>query len=272
MTNPAPGTAVDLPGAANCRDLGGWAVASGGAVARGLVYRSTDLQGLTDLGLADLTALGLRTIYDLRTTAERKAAPDRVPVGVEDVHLDVLADEPDNPAAAAADLPALLSDPPKLESFLKGTSVTKVFAGAYRGVVSLPSAISSYHQMFSGIASDAHRPVLFHCTTGKDRTGWGSAALLTFLGVSSDDVMSEYLLTNTEIMPFTQPMYDTFAAHGGDPTLLRPALGVAKEYLETAFEEMHSKFGSIEDYFAKGLGLSDDTLDALRSAMIHPAG
>ncbi len=271
MTTPTPGSVIDLDGAANCRDLGGWPVGSGGTVRRGQVYRSTDLFGLTDDGLTELAALGLHTIYDLRTTAERSAQPDRLPAGIADVHLDVLADEPGNPAAGAADLQKLLADPATLEQLLGGTSITELFAGAYRGVVSLPSAIASYRAMYAGIADAATRPVLFHCTTGKDRTGWGASALLSFLGVSHDDVVAEYLLTNTEILPFTQPMYDEFQAAGGDPELLRPALGVEVEYLQTAFDEMASRFGTIEDYFSKGLGLDDATLDALRSQLIDTA-
>jgi protein-tyrosine phosphatase len=267
-----PGSVIDLDGAANCRDLGGWAVTGGGIVRHGLVLRSTELHGLTDAGVAQLAALGLHTVYDLRTTAERDAQPDRLPGGVHDVHLDVLADDPANAAAGAADLPALLADPAALGSLLAGTSFAALFADAYRGVVSLPSAIASYRTMFTGIADAEQRPSLFHCTTGKDRTGWGAAALLTFLGVGHDDVVAEYLLTNSEILPLTQPMYDAFAAAGGDPDLLRPALGVDAAYLDTAFEEMASRFGTIERYFSQGLGLDDATLDSLRSALIDDSG
>lgn len=268
MTTPSAGSAIDLAGAANCRDLGGWPVASGGTVRRGQVYRSTELHGLTDDGLAQLEALGLHTVYDLRTTAERDAQPDRLPDGVRDVHLDVLADDPANAAAGAADLPKLLADPATVEALFAASPVTELFADAYRGVVGLPSAIVSYRAMYTDLAAAAHRPVLFHCTTGKDRTGWGAAALLSFLGVDHDDVVAEYLLTNTEILPFTQPMYDEFEAAGGDPALLRPALGVDASYLRTGFAEMEARFGSIEDYFSTGLGLEDSVLDSLRAALI----
>ncbi|MCO5322916.1 MAG: tyrosine-protein phosphatase [Microthrixaceae bacterium] len=64
---------------------------------------------------------------------------------------------------------------------------------------------------------------------------------------------------------------DAFAAAAGDPDLLRPALGVEAQYLEAAFEEMESRFGSIEGYFEKGLELSDETLDALRAGLVRPA-
>jgi protein-tyrosine phosphatase len=271
-STPTPGALIELDGAANCRDLGGWPVAGGGTVRRGLVFRSSELNGLSDRGLSQLESLGLRTVYDLRTTAERNAQPDRLPGGVDDVHLDVLASDPSSAAAGVADLSELLADPKRLEGLLGDMSVTALFERTYRDVVGLPSAISAYRTMYAGIADAAARPVLFHCTTGKDRTGWGAAALLTFLGVSADDVTAEYLLTNDEILALTQPMYDTFAKAGGDPDLLRPALGVDASYLEAAFDEMTTRFGSIEGYFSQGLGLDDATLDALRGALVEPAG
>lgn len=268
-----PGSVIDLTGAANCRDLGGWAVGSEGVVSSGRIYRSTALNGLTDAGIDQLAALGLETVYDLRTTLERDLKPDRLPTGLEEVHLDVLADDPSNAAAGAADLESVLSDPKALEVGLAGAPLSSFLSEAYRGVVNLPSAVASYRRLFTELARVADGeagPTLFHCTTGKDRTGWASAALLTFLGVAHDDVVAEYLLTNTQILPFTQRYYDTFAAAGGDPEVLRPVLGVERSYLDTAFEEMADRFGSIEDYFGAGLGLDDATLEALRSGLIEP--
>ena len=64
------------------------------------------------------------------------------------------------------------------------------------------------------------------------------------LGVSRDDVMTEYLLTNEQLLPAVQPIMDTFAAAGGDPQLLRPVLGVEPDYLEMALDEMTATFGT----------------------------
>lgn len=267
MTTPTPGQLIELDGAANCRDLGGWPLNSGGTVRRGQVYRSTELHGLSDKGRSQLAALGLHTMYDLRTTAERDAHPDPSLTGVRDLHLDVLADDTSSAAAGAADLSSVLSDPSAIEAYLSGPDVTATFAQTYRDIVNLPSALAAYRAMYSDMATAEHRPCLFHCTTGKDRTGWGAAALLSFLGVSHDDVVAEYMLTNTEIIEYTHPMYDEFTAAGGNAELLRPVLGVEESYLHTAFEEMESRYGTIEGYFTKGLELDDGTLDALRDAL-----
>lgn len=112
------------------------------------------------------------------------------------------------------------------------------------------------------------RPALFHCTTGKDRTGWAAAALLTFLGVEANTVRDDYLRTNTDLIPALRPLFDRFEAAGGDPRLLEPVLGVRAEHLETAFSAVDEDYGSIEQYFTDGLGLEEETLEQLREALL----
>jgi len=104
----------------------------------------------------------------------------------------------------------------------------------------------------------------FHCTTGKDRTGWAAAALLTLLGVPKDQVVEDYLRSNDYILPAYQKVIDVFVAGGGDPAIPRSILGVKKEYLDASFDEMQTKYGTIERYFSDGLGIDAAQQQALR--------
>lgn len=88
------------------------------------------------------------------------------------------------------------------------------------------------------------------------------------LGVSRDDVMTEYLLTNEQLLPAVQPIMDTFAAAGGDPQLLRPVLGVEPDYLEMALDEMTATFGTFHAYLDRGLRLEPAVVEALRRDLI----
>lgn len=265
-----PGAPISIVGLPNLRDLGGWPTDAGGRVRRGMVYRSVELGKLSPAGVSGLAALGIRTVYDFRTEAERTAEPDRLPEGVHGVSLDVLADMAD--ASAAADLFTLLAEPQRAQALLgEGRAVT-LFRKSYRDIVGLPSAVAAYHGFFVGLADPAARPALFHCTTGKDRTGWAAAALLMLLGVSAEDVRRDYLLTNTELLPALQPVFRRFAEAGGDPDLLLPVLGVRAEYLDAALEEMHTRFGGVDAYFRNGLGIDDATRRALREAFVEPMG
>jgi len=249
----------------NLRDVGGWPTRSGARVRHGLAYRSVELGRLTDADAAVVAGLGLRTVYDLRTAQERAAEPDRVPDGAELVAADVLAGSRD---AAPAELADLLSDPATAQARLGDGKALAMFAHGYRQIVSLPSALTAYCALFTGLADPARRPALFHCTTGKDRTGWASAALLSLLGVERDLVLEEYLLTNDELVLSLEPIFARFDAGGGDRALLRPILGVDASYLQAAFDELEQRFGTIERYFTFGLGLDHSVQDALRAEFL----
>jgi protein-tyrosine phosphatase len=138
------------------------------------------------------------------------------------------------------------------------------FALAYREFVSLSSAKKEFRKLFLGLSDEKRLPGLFHCTTGKDRTGWAAAALLTLLGVPEDVVMQDYLRSNDYILPKYKKVIDAFVEAGGDREIPMALLGVRKEYLEAAFDEMKTKYGTIEKYFSEGLGIDADRQKALR--------
>lgn len=269
MTTPnTPGEAIHATSLPNLRDLGGWRTRSSGVVRPGMVYRSTGLDRLTPRDMEALSDLGIVSIFDLRTTAEAEARPDLVPPGASYVNLDVFADSSE---AAVVHQFDLLTDPALAEEALGGGQVEQAFIQAYRDMVRLESARDSYRQLFLALSDTERLAGLFHCTTGKDRTGWAAAALLLLLGVAEEDVYREYLLTNEQLLPKLQPIFDDFEASGGDPDLLRPALGVQREYLQTSIDEMRSRYGTIENYFAEGLGLGPDDQAVLCEAFTVPA-
>ncbi len=258
-----PGAGLGLATAPNLRDVGGWPTRDGGRVASGVLYRSTDLSRLAGPDVEAFAGLGIRSVYDLRTPGERATAPDVLPAGAEYHVLDVLAD---SKMAVPANLMVLLADPPAATAELTGTTVTRLFDSAYREIVGLPSARASFRRLFTDLAAPDRHPALVHCTTGKDRTGWAAAALLLLLGVSDDDVLAEYLLTNDLLLPALEPMFDQFRAAGGDPAVLVPVFGVDRAYLTAGLDEMTSRFRSIEGYFSEGLGMEAHTIQALRQA------
>jgi len=259
-----PGTGIAA--VPNLRDLGGWRTRDGGRVRSHLLYRSAALDRLQGADESIFAELGIRSIYDLRIEEERRERPDLVPPGTEYVVVDVLKDSAD---AAPAQLLKVPSDPKLAEEMLGGGKALPLFEQGYREIVTLPSALAGYKRLFSDLSHDEHRPALFHCTTGKDRTGWAAASMLILLGVPDEVVMHEYLLTNEQLLPANKPVFDRFESIGGDPELLLPVFGVRKEYLEAALDEMRRRFGTIEGYFTDGLGLNANILQALRVAFIE---
>ena len=261
-----PGAAIPVPGVPNLRDLGGWPTVGGGRVRCGLVYRAAEPFTLDDEGRAEFAALGVRTVFDLRSAAECERKLDTVPEGARRVLCDVMAD---STHGAPVHVAKLLEDPKAADEMLSDGNSVFLFERGYRELVDLPSAHVNYRVFFEGLADAANRPALFHCTTGKDRTGWAAASLLMLLGVSDDDVMADYLLTNEELMPVMQAVLDKFEAAGGDPQLLLPVVGVEADYLDAALEEMQAEYGTIERYFTEALGIDAAAQQTLRDEFVE---
>lgn len=248
------------------RDLGGYRTADGRRVRTGLVYRSVGLNRLADEDVDAFRALGIKTVYDLRTEHERGTAPDRELDGIRMVELDVMAD---SAGTAPTHLLEIMADPQRAQEELGDGKGLAIFQQAYLEFVSLPSANAAYRQLFEDLLVED--TVLFHCTVGKDRTGWAAAALLLMLGVSEDDVFAEYLLTNEQLVPWFTPMVERFVAKGGDPTLLRELLGAHRVYLQAALDEVERRYGGVDGYFDQALGIDAARRTALREALLEPA-
>ncbi|WP_377271258.1 tyrosine-protein phosphatase [Peterkaempfera sp. SMS 1(5)a] len=239
---------LHLASAPNFRDAGGYRTADGQWVRMGVLYRSGDLGKLSDADLAELRRLGVRTDIDFRTASERSASPDRVPAGARYVVADVLGD-------------SLTSSLPATEA-----AGSQMMQDIERVMVSGDSAQQAYRALFDAAADHGADAVVYHCTAGKDRTGWASAALLTALGVPRETVMQDYLASNT------YRAAENAAALAQLPEAMRPAykalLDVRPEYLNAGFDEVSSTYGSFGDYLRQGLGLGQNELRDLRKQLL----
>ncbi|MEE4273083.1 MAG: tyrosine-protein phosphatase [Thermoanaerobaculales bacterium] len=260
------GNELGISAVPNLRDVGGYTTADGATVARGVVYRSEVFHPLGAEDIESLGRVGLKTVYDLRTTAEIAEKPDQLPADAHHITLNVLAD---SKGAAPAELGALMHDPKKANAELGGGKIEAMFTKGYREFVSLESAKTAYRELFLSLADGANAPGVFHCTTGKDRTGWAAAALLTLLGVPQETVLEDFLRSNDYILPQYQKVVDEFVADGGDREIPLAIFGVKAEYLEASFDEMRTQYGSIEEYFADGLGIDAAGQAALRDRFIE---
>ena len=261
-----PGLSLGISSVPNLRDLGGYETRDGATVAGGLVYRSNQLSPISPEDMKKFTKLGLKNDYDLRTEAERTPSPDQLPEGVNNIWLDVLKDAK---GSAPTNLLALLQNPVEGNKELGDGKIEAVFVQSYRDFVSLPSAKTAYHELFTSLADPNKTPALFHCTTGKDRTGWAAAAFLTLLGVPMETVMEDYLRSNDYILPLYKEVIDGYVTGGGEPNIPQAIFGVKKEYLEASFDEMQTNYGSIENYFSEGLGIDTNTQKMLRDMYLN---
>ncbi|GAA1084514.1 tyrosine-protein phosphatase [Nocardiopsis composta] len=247
----------------NFRDIGGYRTGSGARVRTGLVYRADSLSRIDDGDFTVLAERGLRQVLDLRTVHERSAEPDRVPEGAEYAVLDVQGDH-----TTGGDLNSLFGDPRAAAAALGGGGAEAFMHEVNRALVTTDDAHAGYRELVERTAAGP-TAVVFHCTAGKDRTGWAAALLLTLLGVSRDTVFEDYLASNAR-MDRLRGMVRRQAERGGiDPALMEPIVQVRRSYLETAFTELERVYGSFDGYVADGLKLTPRTVDRLRDRLLE---
>ena len=245
----------------NLRDVGGYRTTDGKWVKMGRVFHSDQLDKVSDEDFEKFTALGLKLICDFRTDNERAAGADRVPPAAEHMIADVTG-------GSSGGFGAALGDPDTMGEVLSQISGEEILKTANRGFVSADTGCAAYKATFERLADPASLPTLFHCTAGKDRTGWGAAVLLTLLGVPHETVMFDYMLSNTYLAQKNRGLLAAFP-----PELAKamvPLVGVNEEYLQAGFDEVQATYGSFDAYIKNGIGLSDETVTALKENFLTP--
>lgn len=213
------------------------------------LYRSDHLGALDDADAAQIRALGIRRVLDFRGIDERTSAACRL----SGVTVHSLPIEP----TIVQKLAELVAAGHRLT----GADVTAHMQDTYRGFVrhNTPRFGEFFEHL---LASD--EPTVFHCTAGKDRTGFAAALLLKAVGVADEEVMRDYLLTNDRlVLPE--------ASRLGLPREAMEVLWrVQPGFLEAAFDEVRAGYGSLEGYFREGLALRENERAQLRRRYREP--
>jgi protein-tyrosine phosphatase len=240
----------NLRSAPNFRDLGGYEAAGGSIVRRLQLFRSDHLGALTAEEFSAVLPSGVLRVCDLRGVAERVAAP----CALRNARVHSLPIEP----TIVQKLNDLIAAGRKLAP----ADVVALMQETYRGFVR--GNTHRFAELFSHLLQ-ANEPTVFHCTAGKDRTGFAAALVLRSLGVSPGDVMRDYLLTNERLKP------EPASRHGLAPEVVSVLWQVQPEFLDAAFEALDQDYGGIEGYFREGLGLRKADRDRLRELYLEPA-
>lgn len=239
---------IPLEGTTNVRDLGGWPTRDARRVKFGQVFRAARLARITEADTRVLKSLGVRTVVDLRGADERVKVPN-VEHGFTEVSLAI---EP--------------SIGPRLREMAEkreGTAeeMRAMMARAYAAYAIEWSA--QYRALFTLLLTDQRMPLLFHCTAGKDRTGFGAALILAALGVREEAIREDYLATERLWVP------DEEASHTLPPEVGQVLLSVHTSLLGAAFDAIHQWHGTLESYLRDRLGLDAARLEALRARLLE---
>jgi protein-tyrosine phosphatase len=258
---------LPVDGAHNLRDLGGYATRDGRVTRWGVLYRSDALADLTDDDVAYLERLRLRRVVDFRSQAERERDADRLPTTPQpDVVYEPIQGDGLDPEALRR---SLLSGEAKREQ------MTAMLIEGNRAFVSDFGDV--YADFLQGLGDPDNLPLLFHCTAGKDRAGFGAALALLAVGVPRETVMQDYLLTNDFSAEHTEHMLRILRVASffrTDPEDARPLFEARREYLQAAFDTIDAKFGDTDTYLRQALGIDDALRARLRANLLEaaPAG
>ena len=251
-----PRRVVALEGVRNFRDLGGYPTVDGLTTVWGQVYRADAVSLLTQDGWRGVSELGIKRIYDLRRQGERDRSPT-IEHGLDHdvVHLDVGDTEVE--MTLIDWFRQRGTEEPWDEAYM---------AEMYRNI--LTDYADAYVTLFTELANPSHRPAVFHCTAGKDRTGIAAAMLLEVLGVDSDLILDDYELTNVvrsnqRIVELTPEL----EAAGIDVEIVRPYLSAPRATMAATLDWLHADHGGAEG-FLLAAGVTEDTLGALRADLL----
>ena len=262
----APSRHVPLEGAVNVRDIGGYRVTYGREVRRGRLFRGDSLSQLTAPDLERLDQLGLRTVIDFRTPGEiLLSGPDRLPYGPELIQLPVSGGD------LGSVYEIIASGDHELQRWQLGDGRAASFmVEINRAFVADARQREAFGAALRLMCAPGRLPLLYHCTSGKDRSGWMTAIVLTALGVPRELVLRDYLLSNDFHRTGYQKLRFDLVKTGivADPELLRPILEQSATYLGAAFEEADRRYSSFEEFLTRGLEVTSALLAELRRAML----
>ncbi len=232
---------VTFAGCENFRDLGGLMTSRGGPVRYGQLYRSDTLDCLTDDDHGSFTALGIRTVIDLRAPSEIAKRGtidlDREQVRYLNLPLVNVVGEPvwDPVEAARFEFPIL----------------------GYQAI--LARGADHMAAILRALAEPGALPAVFHCFSGKDRTGLVAAVVLSLLGVSPEEIAAEYALSdgrNRHSLASAEQKRMYPRLFGAQPDVILAVL--------SGLEESH---GSVDGY-VRSIGVEDHAVERLRSALL----
>ena len=257
-------TRIPMEKLPNTRDLGGMTGFGGRSVRPGLLIRSGQLAEASPADLEELSRR-IELVVDFRNMEEHVNVPDPEMPGVEQIHLPIL-DARGGPGVAHDEESRRQAMRNLFEDADKPKAVMKHI---YEDFVANPYCRGKYREFLMLLAEDREKAVLWHCAAGKDRAGFGSVLVEALLGVSREDIIEDYMVTNVYLEKVIEKMTDEHARMTGlNDRAHREAMGYmfgAKiELITAALDKTDELYGGFERLFTEGMQIPPEQLERMR--------
>lgn len=257
---------VDLQGTHNFRDIGGYPTKDGKRVAYGKLFRSDDLHELTQEDIRYLQNMGLKTIIDYRNEHERAKREDVDIPGVTTYYLDPKAD------TAALASSSFAKDEKQVMKTLTAAQARHMMIEQNRQFVLSDTSKQAYRAMFDVMLDENNIAIDQHCRGGKDRTGFGIALILSALGVSKEDILHDYMLTNHYKHEKNERSLKKLMEETQNADLVqavRYMKEAQEEFLLTALELIDEEYGDALSFLKQELHLQDEEINKLKALYLE---
>jgi protein-tyrosine phosphatase len=244
---------VRVQGASNFRDMGGYMTTDGHHVRWGRIYRSADISRLTPADLDTLRNRRITCDVDLRGTPESAQAPDKLNPGTDYLLCPAGSDSVNTLLQHLAGMHG--GGDSLMRAFYANTTFFEArYKPFFNKVLALPDG----------------KALLFHCTAGKDRTGIAAALLLYALGVPYATIRQDYEATNYYRTTDNERMIKGMVAGAHiDESVARALMNADGVYLDTTFETIRTRYGSVDRYLTEQLGLDKGKLTILKEKYLE---
>ena len=255
---------IELQSVGNMRDLGGFQAGNGKHIKYGKIIRSAHLHHLSETDQIALQALGVNKVIDFRGLEEQQNEPDK-PMPDTEYFL--------FPVFSSTRIPVINEEFIKDMLHNKNSLIDLLFRQkeqmqeVYRDFVFEESALKAYHDFFQ-ILLESDKPidtVLFHCTAGKDRTGFAAALFLRCMGVNMDCIINDYLITNEYLKKRIEETIVKFQSLHIDDTIIQETKKyflAQEDYLKLSFQTILDNYRDFQIYL-KMIGIDENAITKL---------
>lgn len=254
---------LNFEGISNFRDLGGYPAAGGKTVKWGKLYRAANFAETSRADQQVLDSLKLYALVDFRSSAEKEEEPNRLPQSPAFQVIEIpTMDGGDNSVSAEIMARFESGDFSDFDPDAFMIEANRQFATTFN---------PQFKQFIEVIENAQGEPVVWHCSAGKDRTGFAAAILLRILGVAEDVVMQDYLMSREYALAARQKELTLVRWLESEEAAdkLEILLGVEAPWLQAAFDTIDEQYGSFDNYVSQILGLSDTDIQALHSRLLE---